>query len=114
MCSSVGDHVAHGVPIIAVLGAVDNVPMFFVAANVGTIVTAIMVNFLKKDVDPDDIQLDDEETGENSEAETEEPIVENTTTDKEIHKLTDIMDENLIKTDLSGGKIGRASCRERM
>src|SRR5699024_9560386 len=103
MMSSVGDHVAHGGPIVAVLGAVDNVPMFFVAAIVGTIVTALMVNFLKKDVDPDDIQLDDEETGENSEAETEEPIVENTTTDKEIHKLTDIMDENLIKTDLSGG-----------
>ena len=50
MISHVGDRVAHGGPIVAVLGAVDNVFMFFVAVIVGSIVTAVVVNVLKKDV----------------------------------------------------------------
>src|SRR5699024_650311 len=98
MMSSVGNHVAHGGPIVAVLGAVDNVLMFFVAAIIGTIVTAFMVNFLKKDVHSEDIQMGEEET----EKETKDEPVDNKNTPKEIHKLTDIMDGTLIKTDLSG------------
>mgnify|MGYP001221501246 FL=1 len=50
MLSKVGDNVPHGGPVVAVLGAVDNWLMFFVAIIVGVIVTAIMVNALKKDV----------------------------------------------------------------
>jgi fructose PTS system EIIBC or EIIC component len=50
MLSKVGDNVPHGGPVVAVLGAVDNWIMFFVAIIVGVIVTAIMVNALKKDV----------------------------------------------------------------
>lgn len=48
MLGNVGDRVAHGGPIVALLGAVDNVVMFFIAAAVGVLVTAFMVNFLKK------------------------------------------------------------------
>src|SRR5699024_2546210 len=48
MIGGVGDHVAHGGPIVAVLGAVDNVLLFFIATIIGTVVTAIMVNILKK------------------------------------------------------------------
>lgn len=48
MISNVGNRVAHGGPIVAVLGAVDNVLMFFVAAIVGAVVTAFMVTALKK------------------------------------------------------------------
>ncbi|EHM09326.1 PTS system, fructose-specific, IIB component/PTS system, fructose subfamily, IIC component [Thermanaerovibrio velox DSM 12556] len=47
MLSGVTDHVPHGGPIVAVLQAVDNVPMFFAAVAVGVAVTAVMVNFLK-------------------------------------------------------------------
>jgi PTS system fructose-specific IIC component len=51
MLSKVGDHVPHGGPIVAVLGAVDNVVMFFVAIIVGVVVTALMVNALKRVVE---------------------------------------------------------------
>lgn len=47
---NVGDRVAHGGPIVAVLGAVDNVLMFFVAVAVGVAVTVVMLKVLKKDV----------------------------------------------------------------
>jgi fructose PTS system EIIBC or EIIC component len=50
MLSRVGDNVPHGGPVVAVLGAVDNWIMFFVAIIIGVIVTAFMVNALKKDV----------------------------------------------------------------
>ncbi len=49
MLGNVGDRVAHGGPIVAVLGAVDNVMMFFVAVIIGAIVTALMIKLLKKD-----------------------------------------------------------------
>lgn len=48
MIGHVGDRVAHGGPIVAVLGAVDNVLMFFIAVIAGSLVTAIVVNALKK------------------------------------------------------------------
>lgn len=50
MLAGVTDHVPHGGPIVAVFQAVENVPMFFVAILVGTIVTAFLVNALKKPV----------------------------------------------------------------
>lgn len=39
--ASVADNVPHGGPIVAVLGAIDGVPMFFVAVAIGTAVTAL-------------------------------------------------------------------------
>ncbi|MFE5873244.1 fructose-specific PTS transporter subunit EIIC [Streptomyces roseifaciens] len=39
--AAVADNVPHGGPIVAVLGAVDGVAMFFVAIAVGTVVTAL-------------------------------------------------------------------------
>lgn len=47
MLSGVKDSVPHGGPVIAILEAVANVPMFFVAIAVGVIVTAVMVTLLK-------------------------------------------------------------------
>lgn len=44
--TGVTDHVAHGGPIVAVLGAVDNVFMFFVAVLVGTLVAALLIGLL--------------------------------------------------------------------
>ncbi|MGL5381007.1 PTS fructose transporter subunit IIC [Clostridium sp.] len=47
MFSGVADRVPHGGPIVALMGAVDGVLMFFVAIIAGSIVTALMVNYLK-------------------------------------------------------------------
>ncbi|MRN52623.1 fructose-specific PTS transporter subunit EIIC [Paenibacillus monticola] len=47
MLGGVGDSVPHGGPIVALLGAIDNVLMFIIAIVVGTFVTAFCVNFLK-------------------------------------------------------------------
>ncbi|PXW91090.1 PTS system D-mannose-specific IIA component (Fru family) /PTS system D-mannose-specific IIB component (Fru family) /PTS system D-mannose-specific IIC component (Fru family) [Streptohalobacillus salinus] len=52
MLSGVGNRVAHGGPIVGLLGAVDNVIMFFVAIAAGSVVVAFMIKFLKKDVEP--------------------------------------------------------------
>ncbi|UOR11428.1 PTS fructose transporter subunit IIABC [Halobacillus amylolyticus] len=104
MLSSVGDRVAHGGPIVAVLGAVDNVLMFFVAAAVGVVITAFMVNALKKDVAPASVSAgittDSTSNGENKDldnqpSEEKEEAVE-------ITKLTDITTPELIDTDLTG------------
>jgi fructose PTS system EIIBC or EIIC component len=99
MLAHVGDRVAHGGPIVAVLGAVDNVLMFFVAAIVGTIVTAFMVNFLKKDV------VATAQVGQAIVAK-EEPQVKveekASTVHKEINKLTDITTKDLVLPHLKG------------
>ncbi|UNK18384.1 PTS fructose transporter subunit IIABC [Paenibacillus sp. N3/727] len=50
MLGNVGDSVAHGGPIVAVLGAVDNVLMFFLAVIVGAAVSVVMVSLLKKNI----------------------------------------------------------------
>lgn len=47
MLSGVTDHVAHGGPIVAVLGAVDHVAMFFAAVIAGIAVTVLMLRILK-------------------------------------------------------------------
>ncbi|GGB71772.1 fructose-specific PTS transporter subunit EIIC [Fictibacillus barbaricus] len=94
MLGNVGDRVAHGGPIVAVLGAVDNVLMFFIAVITGVIVTAIMINLLKKDVEPENETVNEEET----------KIVQHETfeKEKEIQKLTDITSLDLIDIDITG------------
>lgn len=44
----VGDRVAHGGPIVAVLGGIDKVLIFFIAVLIGSFVTAALVLVLKK------------------------------------------------------------------
>ncbi|MGU3443071.1 fructose-specific PTS transporter subunit EIIC [Bacillus cereus] len=107
MIGHVGDRVAHGGPIVAVLGAVDNVFMFFVAVIVGSIVTAVVVNVLKKDVSKLEKQeneqikevsatIEVQQLGQEAQARGEQ-------VDKvEIKKLTDITSLELIETDLKG------------
>ena len=107
MISHVGDRVAHGGPIVAVLGAVDNVFMFFVAVIVGSIVTAVVVNVLKKDV----LKLEKQESEQIKEVSAtievqqleQETQARGEQVDKvEIKKLTDITSLELIETDLKG------------
>lgn len=100
MIGHVGDRVAHGGPIVAVLGAVDNVFMFFVAVIVGSFVTAIFVNMLKKDIAKVDMQ--EVEKIEEVSAREEIPEVQKQVEQVEIKKLKDITSLELIATDLIG------------
>src|SRR5699024_1271234 len=97
-----------------VLGAVDNVLMFFIAVIVGSFVTAFLVNILKKTVEPEPALAADGPAGaaedENTSNKTEEAA--GVSADEhseimideaqEINQLTDILDINLINTNLSG------------
>ena len=47
MFTKVADRVPHGGPIVALMGAVDGVVMFLAAIAIGSLVTALMVNYLK-------------------------------------------------------------------
>ncbi|MGE8203642.1 fructose-specific PTS transporter subunit EIIC [Heyndrickxia sp. NPDC080065] len=98
MIGHVGDRVAHGGPIVAVLGAVDNVFMFFVAVIVGSIVTAIIVNMLKKDISIVDMPEVEEMPQVERESQDKSKQVEKI----DIKKLTDITSFELIETDLIG------------
>ncbi|WP_226659894.1 PTS fructose transporter subunit IIABC [Pseudalkalibacillus hwajinpoensis] len=103
MMGNVGDRVAHGGPIVAVLGAIDNVLMFFLAVIVGAFVTAILVNLLKKDAVVEvagvGMELNSEELAEKQPTQN---IKEPQSTATEITKLTDITNERLIDIELKG------------
>jgi len=122
MLGNVGDSVAHGGPIVAVLGAVDQVLMFFLAVIVGAAVSVIMVSLLKKNV----AAVTPAVVGEGAEAAekpagaeaapaaavaadvTEAASAENsngTTTEASpirVEKLTDIVTPDLINLNLAG------------
>ncbi|MFK4308539.1 PTS system fructose-specific IIC component [Bacillus sp. RC242] len=107
MIGHVGDRVAHGGPIVAVLGAVDNVFMFFVAVIVGSAVTAVVVNVLKKDISKVEKQPAEQIQEVSATKEVlqveQETQKESKQVDKvEIKKLTDITSLELIETDLIG------------
>jgi fructose PTS system EIIBC or EIIC component len=107
MLGGVGDRVAHGGPIVAVLGAVDNILMFFVAVIVGSIVTALMIKLLKKD------QVEPQLAGASAAAEAAPAIetprseavrpVSMPTSEAQhpVNKLTDIISLDLIEPSLS-------------
>ncbi|PES75405.1 PTS mannose transporter subunit IIABC [Bacillus anthracis] len=107
MIGHVGDRVAHGGPIVAVLGAVDNVFMFFVAVIVGSVVTAVVVNVLKKDISKVEKQPVEQIKEVSATKEVlqvgQETQKESKQVDKvEIKKLTDITSLELIETELIG------------
>ncbi|MCW9134085.1 PTS fructose transporter subunit IIABC [Bacillus paramycoides] len=107
MIGHVGDRVAHGGPIVAVLGAVDNVFMFFVAVIVGSAVTAVLVNVLKKDISKVEKQAVEQIQEVSATKEVlqveQETQKESKQVDKvEIKKLADITSLELIETDLKG------------
>ncbi|MEK3735051.1 PTS fructose transporter subunit IIABC [Paenibacillus sp. FSL M8-0334] len=121
MLGGVGDRVAHGGPIVAVLGAIDNVFMFFVAVIVGAIVTALMIKLLKKDQIEQQLAVAGESIGTVSPASgtpvqtndfnnpteaaeaSELPRANGISEQKQrpIRKLTDIISLDLIDTSLS-------------
>ncbi|MCY7982655.1 fructose-specific PTS transporter subunit EIIC [Bacillus inaquosorum] len=106
MIGNVGDRVAHGGPIVAVLGAVDHVLMFFIAVLAGSLVTALFVNVLKKDITEAPPVLS--ETAPPSEAAAAKEIPQPAQAESreaemtEFKKLTDIISPELIEPHLSG------------
>jgi PTS system fructose-specific IIC component len=107
MLGNVGDRVAHGGPIVAVLGAVDNVLMFFIAVIIGSLVTAIMANALKKNVDNQEqpATYPSEAPDEPLTPEPERQEASGQTNKEEelhINKLTDITSLDLIDIQLAG------------
>ncbi|RLQ93796.1 PTS fructose transporter subunit IIABC [Falsibacillus albus] len=98
MLGHVGDRVAHGGPIVAVLGAIDHVAMFFIAVVVGAFVTALIVNILKKDVgskpEKNEIEVEDQESIQPQHVGAQEKL--------EFNKLTDLMSIDLLNIDLQG------------
>lgn len=94
MLGNVTDRVAHGGPIVAVLGAVDNVLMFFIATVVGVVVTLIMLQLLKKDV-VEPMRVDT--TGVAPTNSTNEM----TTNTAEVNQLTDLLNEKQIILDIN-------------
>ncbi|WP_328801314.1 PTS fructose transporter subunit IIABC [Paenibacillus sp. LX16] len=122
MLGNVGDKVAHGGPIVAVLGAVDHVFMFFIAVIVGVAVSVVLVSLLKKDiaatVTPDiagEAMPGHSTTGAGQSAITTTAVAESSVSttvtsngpavssqDIHIEKLTDIVTMDLINLDLEG------------
>ncbi|MED0585913.1 PTS mannose transporter subunit IIABC [Bacillus subtilis] len=108
MIGNVGDRVAHGGPIVAVLGAVDHVLMFFIAVIAGSLVTALFVNVLKKDITASPVLSETAPPSAPGEAaaanEIKKPIqVQRQKAEMaEIKKLTDIISPELIEPNLLG------------
>lgn len=117
MLSGVGDRVAHGGPIVGLLGAVDNVIMFFVAIIIGAVVTALMIQLLKKNVtntEPamatagaSDNAYEEEakdrlDMEDNEHYQTSQTGSDATTDIEEVNQLTDITSMELIDTELTG------------
>ncbi|CQR47292.1 PTS system mannose-specific EIIBCA component [Paraliobacillus sp. PM-2] len=107
MLSSVGDRVAHGGPIVGILGAVDNVLMFFVAITIGSFVAAFMIKLLKKDVGSPNTNFvangnkrSEIESNRNTDEVQEVKNGNEKDQPVEINKLTDILTLDLIDTEL--------------
>lgn len=102
MIGNVGDRVAHGGPIVAVLGAVDHVLMFFIAVIAGSLTTALLVNVLKKDI-PVSSPAGLSEAAASNDVPQQHNEAESRQMEKtDINKLTDIMSIDLIEPTLSG------------
>ncbi|MGR6128215.1 fructose-specific PTS transporter subunit EIIC [Paenibacillus sp. SER-28] len=113
MLGNVGDKVAHGGPIVAVLGAVDHVLMFFIAVIVGAAVSVVLVSLLKKDITATvtpDVAGEAGQSAITTTAATESSASTTVTNNGpavspqaiHIEKLTDIVTMDLINLDLEG------------
>ncbi|UUX32723.1 fructose-specific PTS transporter subunit EIIC [Fundicoccus culcitae] len=98
MLSGVGGHVAHGGPIVALLGAIDNVFMYFVAVIVGVAVTIALLAVLVPDMEPELAVIDNAAlTNDLDQGNTSEAVVVNETqVEANEISLTDLMTEELI------------------
>ena len=58
----VGDRVAHGGPIVAVLGGIDHIIWFFIAVIIGSLVTMITILILKRNTPVTDVEENQADT----------------------------------------------------
>lgn len=103
----VGDRVAHGGPIVAVLGGIDQILWFFIAVIVGSLVTMSSVLFLRKKTPALAIDTNGIAKGmatEQQDNESEASATTHTTTDinkekttEQINNTVDVFDKNVIK-----------------
>ncbi|WP_445194404.1 fructose-specific PTS transporter subunit EIIC [Staphylococcus xylosus] len=103
----VGDRVAHGGPIVAILGGIDQILWFFIAVIVGSLVTMSSVLFLRKKTPALAIDTNGIATGmatEQQDNESEASATTQTTTDinkekttEQINNTVDVFDKNVIK-----------------
>ncbi|WP_436951153.1 fructose-specific PTS transporter subunit EIIC [Staphylococcus shinii] len=103
----VGDRVAHGGPIVAILGGIDQILWFFIAVIVGSLVTMSAVLFLRKNTPALAVDTNSIATGmtaEQQDDESEASSTTNTTTDINKEKTTeqtnntvDVFDKDVIK-----------------
>ncbi|MCE7785145.1 fructose-specific PTS transporter subunit EIIC [Staphylococcus xylosus] len=103
----VGDRVAHGGPIVAVLGGIDQILWFFIAVIVGSLVTMSSVLFLRKKTPALAIDTNGIATGmatEQQDNESEASATTHTTTDinkekttEQINNTVDVFDKNVIE-----------------
>ncbi|WP_059106132.1 fructose-specific PTS transporter subunit EIIC [Shouchella shacheensis] len=107
MLGGVGGRVAHGGPIVGVLGAIDQLLIFFIAIAVGAIVAALVVNFIKKDISRGAVPVADGAGNTAVEAEPEATVAsveQKTAQDESFNKLTDLVTMDLIAPSLQGVK----------
>jgi len=114
MMFGVGNNVAHGGPIVGLLGAIDGVVWYFIAIAAGSLVTALVANALKKDIEVEQVAVApaSAEPVQTAPIQTESVKAEvpaitaqgtvQSVSDKETTKLTDIMELDLINLNLSG------------
>lgn len=99
----VGDRVAHGGPIVAVLGGIDQILWFFIAVIVGSLVTMSSVLFLRKKTPALAIDTNGIATGMATEQQDNESEASATTdinkgkTTEQINNTVDVFDKNVIK-----------------
>lgn len=97
MLSGVTDHVAHGGPIVAVLGAVDHVAMFFVAVAAGIAVTVFMLKVLKPTLEATAVVATPH--GSLTIIDEKEEVVEAQATTETFDSITDIISDETIALD---------------
>ncbi|MGO3913444.1 fructose-specific PTS transporter subunit EIIC, partial [Enterococcus viikkiensis] len=97
MLSGVTDHVAHGGPIVAVLGAVDHVAMFFVAVAAGIAVTVFMLKVLKPTLEATAVVATPH--GSLTITDEKEEVVEAQATTETFDSITDIISDETIALD---------------
>ena len=103
----VGDRVAHGGPIVAVLGGIDQILWFFIAVIVGSLVTMSAVLFLRKNTPALAVDTNSIATGMTAEQQDEEAEASATTnttaetnkeqTTEQTNNTVDVFDKDVIK-----------------
>ncbi|WP_436862238.1 fructose-specific PTS transporter subunit EIIC [Staphylococcus caeli] len=84
----VGDRVAHGGPIVAVLGGIDQIVWFFVAVIVGSVVTMSLVLILRKNSPTLTVDSSEIATGMNDKQDVEPGYSETTGNQPQHHDTT--------------------------